>query len=78
MPAEAATFVRSWRVGRRTCTMTVPPFKPGGVVHVAMEWEPDLPKCLSADELAQYEAGRNQAISEISSEMGINTAVVGL
>ena len=40
-------FLLSFRVGHRTCTWTVPPIRPGGVLHMAVEWFPDTPRRLA-------------------------------
>lgn len=78
MSAEAAFATRSWPVGRFVCTLTVPRPKPGHVMHASMEWTPEQPKRLSDSEILQYRQGRNKALAEISSQLGINAAVLEL
>ena len=41
-----------------------------------MHWAPNAPSSLSAEEWRQYRAGRDQALAEISRELGINAAVL--
>src|SRR5574341_2018228 len=76
MTAEAATLTRSWKVGRFTVTLTVPPLHKGGFQSAAMEWEPHLPKHLSQEEFDAYVAGRNAAVLELAQELGINALVI--
>lgn len=78
MSAEAAILTRSFPVGARTCTLTFPPIKPGAMLHMAVEWTPSVPKGLSESEWRQYRAGRDAAIAEFATELGINVAVVEL
>ena len=78
MSAGAALVVRSWPVGKRTCTLTVQRFKPGAVMHAAAEWSPDEPSRLSEAEWREYRAGRNHALSGIAEELGINVGVFEL
>lgn len=78
MTAEAPLAVRSWRVSRRTCTLTVPRVPPGQALQAVLEWSPDKPARLAGADLAQYRAGRNAALKEIARELGINVAVVDL
>ena len=78
MSAEAACAVRTWSVGRYTCTITLQRPRRGAVLNAAAEWAPEQPSRLSDSELAEYRRGRNQALAEISRELGINAAVVDL
>ena len=78
MSGEAAFAVRSWPVGERMCTLSVPAFKPGGVVHAVCEWSPDEPSRLSIEERREYHFGRNHALAGIAAELGINVAVLEL
>ncbi|WP_430421866.1 hypothetical protein [Methylibium petroleiphilum] len=71
-------MIRTWQVGDRTCTMTVPRPAPGSLAHVAMEWTPDMPEGLSADEWQQYRRGRDAAIAEVAAALQIAVAVVDL
>lgn len=78
MSAEAALLVRSWKVGSRTVTMTVP--KPRGKrpAFPVMDWSPQVPRNLTADEWAQYRAGRDAALAELAQSLGGTVAVVEL
>ena len=71
MPGEAAALVRSWRVGRRKVTLTVPQTRSGQVVTAAIEWQPDMPRRLSRREWKQYRAGRDKAFADLCGELGI-------
>ncbi len=74
--AESAALVRSWRVGRRKVTATVPQVRAGQVLHAAIEWTPDMPRRLSRREWRQYRAGRDAAFAELFEEIGIRGAVL--
>ena len=76
MPGEAAAMTRSWRVGKRTVTATVPQVRAGQVQCTSMEWDPDMPRKLSRREWQQYRAGRDAAFAELFAELGIKGAVV--
>jgi hypothetical protein len=78
MSAEAAAMVRSWTVGDRTVTMTVPKPKPGQLAHCSIEWSPSVPEKLDAAARAEYVAGRNQALADLAQEQGIRIAVIDL
>lgn len=41
-----------------------------------IEWAPERPRQLSADELAQYRAGRNAALAELAELTGRTVAVL--
>ena len=51
--AEQAALVRTWRVGRRKVTVTMPQVRSGQVLHAAFEWTPDMPRRLSQREWKQ-------------------------
>lgn len=72
---EAAALVRSWRVGRRTCTLTAPQIRGGQVAFASIEWAPTRPRRLSSRELRQYRAGRDRAFADLCSELGIRGAI---
>ena len=76
MPGETAALVRTWRVGKRKVTATVPQVRAGQVLHAAMEWDPDIPRRLSRREWQQYRAGRDAAFAELFAELGIRGAVL--
>ena len=65
-------------MGNRTVTLTVPTGKGGEVASCAMEWAPDLPGRLSAEEINQYRKGRNAALLDIARELGVRIALVDL
>jgi 2-phospho-L-lactate transferase/gluconeogenesis factor (CofD/UPF0052 family) len=76
MTAEPAFATRSWPAGRYRCTLTMQRPRPGALTNCTIEWAPAQPARLTPDELRQYRSGRDQALAEISAELGINAAVV--
>jgi hypothetical protein len=76
MSAESALFVRSWRVGPRTVTLTMPRVTRGKVRATSIEWAPDRPAKLTAAEWAAYRAGRNAALAELAQHVGGRVALV--
>ena len=76
MSAKAAAMSRSWKVGRYTATLTVPQVRRGEFASAVVEWEPHAPRRLSPKEIAQYQAGRNEALAAVCREIGINGLVV--
>ncbi len=74
--AEQVALVRSWRVGKRTVTCTMPQMRNGDVVSAAMEWSPTVPRRLSRREWKQYRTGRDKAFAELFAEIGIRGAVL--
>ena len=68
---EAVAMMRTWRVGRRKVTLTVPQTRSGQVVTAAIEWHPDMPHRLSRREWKQYRAGRDKAFAGLCGELGI-------
>jgi hypothetical protein len=78
MSASAAAIVRTFRVGKRTVTWTIPKPVVGSVSHSVVEWDPDLPRRLSQREWQQYRAGRDAIYAELSTLLGINMMVVEL
>ena len=74
--AEQAALVRSWRVGKRTVTVTVPQVRSGQVLHAAFEWYPNMPRRLSRREWKQYRKGRDTAFAELFTDLGIRGAVL--
>ncbi len=73
---EKAALVRTWRVGKRTVTATMPQPRRGQVRHTVMEWRPDMPRRLSRREWRQYRAGRDQAFAELFAELGVTGMVL--
>jgi hypothetical protein len=78
MSAEMPVLVRNFRVGHRTVTCTVPPVRPGGILSMAVEWHPEMPRRLSPGELRQYRAGRDALMRELAQLTGLNTTVLDL
>ena len=75
MTGEAAALVRTWRVGRRTVTMTAPQIRIGQVGMATVEWHPNIPSKLSRRELKQYRTGRDAAFAELCADLGIRGAL---
>ena len=73
---EQAALVRSWRVGKRRVTATVPQIRNGQVLTATIEWFPTLPRRLSRREWKQYRTGRDAAFEELFAELGIRGAVL--
>lgn len=78
MSAEAAAGVRTWSVGRYTATLTIPRPRPGATLAASVEWLPEMPERLTEAEVAEYVRGRNQALLELSVELGLRAVVVDL
>ena len=74
--AEQAALVRTWRVGRRKVTVTVPQVRSGQVLHAAFEWDPNMPRRLSRREWKQYRKGRDAAFAELFAELGVRGAIL--
>ncbi len=68
---EAAAMSRSWRVARRTVTLTMPQTRGGQVAAASIEWCPDMPRRLSRRELKQYRTGRDAAFDSLCGDIGI-------
>ena len=71
MTGEAAAMTRTFRVGKRTVTCTMPQVQPGQVVCATIEWHPDMPRRLSRREWKQYRAGRDAAFAGLCGDLGI-------
>jgi len=68
MSAEAA-LVHTWRVGRWTVTLSMPPLALGGVRHAVCEWEPCVPgRPLTESERREYDAGLSAAMEIAASQ----------
>lgn len=78
MSAETPLAVRSWRVGKRTVTLTVQRMIHGAVGNAVAEWSPSQPKRLTSKERREYRAGRDNALAEIAGELGGFAAVLEL
>ena len=73
--AEQAALVRTWRVGKRTCTLTAPQARDGEVAVASIEWSPSVPRSLTRRELRQYRTDRDRALADLCSELGIRGAI---
>lgn len=75
MSARAAVS-ESWKVGPRTCTVTL--FRPdaGSTVAMTIEWEPTMPSALTDRELSEYRHGRNEALGRAASRLGVSIALL--
>lgn len=78
MSAEAAALTRSWPVGTRTATLSMPKPRPGRPQSCVILWTPDAPPSMSGAEWKQYRAGRDAAVSELAAALGVNVAVIDL
>ena len=67
-------LTRSWPVGSRTCTLSVPRLRKGALQHASVECSPTRPPYLKSSDWPQYLAGRAQAVAEIAAELGITIA----
>jgi hypothetical protein len=76
MSAEAPLSVARFGVGTRTCVLTIARPRPGETAACVVEWIPDLPTRLSAEELAEYRAGRDRALAAVAQRLGITAAVI--
>jgi len=76
MSASTPLLVRSFRVGRFTCTFSAARSTTGAPACAVVEWTPHLPDRLSQAELAQYRLGRDTAAAEIAAALGGAALVV--
>ena len=76
MSGEAAAMVRTFSVGKRRVTLTIPQTNVGGVLHMAAEWEPDVPRRLSKREWKQYREGRDKVFAELCEQTGLRGMMV--
>ena len=76
LTAQPYQFLRVWTVGAYRVTLTIPKVQPGQAVGAVIEWAPKLPERLTAEELADYRAGRDAALAAASQALGIRAAVV--
>ena len=77
MSAHAASFSATWDVGRKyKVTLTLPPIERGALRSAMFEWEPDVPRRLSASEMRQYRRGRNEALQRLAEQLGGNVLVL--
>ncbi len=76
MSASKLFLVRTFRVGRYTCTLSVANPGAGTPAAASVEWTPHLPIRLSNAEVAQYRKGRDKAASEIAALLGGSALVI--
>lgn len=76
MSAESPALIRSFKVGKRTCTLIVPsPPAAGDAACLVAEWSPTVPRRLSKKEMRQYRKGRDEAIMEVTRQTGAPTVL---
>ena len=76
MSAEAPALTRSFPVGHRIVTMTMPTLRRGKLRYMTIEWAPDMPRRLSKREWRQYRGGRNAAVAELAKGAGMKAAII--
>jgi hypothetical protein len=76
MSATAAVLVRTFSVGKRIVTLTLPKPERGRALCMTCEWAPETPQQLSEIEWKQYRAGRDAALGELVNLTGMRTLVV--
>lgn len=73
--SAVAAFTRTWRVGERTVTLSLPR-SATGMVHAVVEWAPSMPRHMSRTEMRAYRRGRAKALQALAAETGRAVAVV--
>lgn len=77
MSDQAALLADSFRVGKRTVTMTMPQPEMGKMLWLACEWAPTPPtRGLTKKELRQYRAGRDAFFRRVASITGMRALLV--
>ncbi len=76
--AESAALVRQWRVGAFTATLTMARPMRGKAGAAVIEWHPHVPTDLDDDQLKQYRAGRDAALADLASRLGVRIGVAEL
>ena len=76
MSAEAPALTRSFRVGHRTITVTMPAPRRGKLRYMTFEWAPDPPQRLSKWEWRQYRAGRDAAVAELAKLADMKAVII--
>jgi hypothetical protein len=76
MSGETAAMVRTFRVGKRKVTLTISNPKNVATLHMAAEWEPDVPRRLSKREWKQYREGRDKVFAELCEQTGLRGMMV--
>ncbi|RDD61462.1 hypothetical protein [Ferruginivarius sediminum] len=78
MTAEQPAIVRTFRVGKRTVTLSVETPRRGEVANMICEWSPDRPRRLSRKEWREYRRGRDAALADLAEAMGATVGVMEL
>lgn len=73
--SAVAAFVRTWRIGAYSATLSIPR-TPAGFGAAVIEWAPSMPRRLGPAELRTYRAGRARAFAEFTAETGMQVAVI--
>jgi len=76
MSAEAPLHQATFAVGKYRCTLAVPAVATGLVRSMVVEWEPEVPRRLSPEELEAYRRGRDSFIAEVAAKLGVSAAVL--
>lgn len=74
--SASAAFVRAWRVGKFTATLSMPPPRRGESLAAVIEWSPAVPSRLTPDEIREYRAGRAAAMRDLAAHFGVSVALV--
>ena len=77
---EPTPYIAIWLVGNKYAVRMTVPWR-RGVVELDLEWSPSLPPKkgpgkLKAHEMAQYRAGRDQALRTLNLELGGDYSIV--
>lgn len=75
--SAVSAFTRTWRVGERTVTLSLPR-DASGMVHAVIEWAPDMPRHLNRTQLRAYRRGRAKALAALAAETGRTLGLVEL
>lgn len=70
MSAATAALSSAFKVGRYTCTVSVPTPEPGKMASAVVEWSPRFPSGLSPRFLRQYIRRRNEVLTELAKRVG--------
>lgn len=65
MSAEAPSLIRTFKVGRYDCTLTVPAIRPGAACMAVVEWSPCVPERLTSEEAAEYRREMAAAVAAL-------------
>jgi hypothetical protein len=75
MNDKTAVFVRSFRVGEHTVTMTLTRRRFRGS-RITCQWSPTKPTRLTKEEKRQYRSGRAAAVAEAFTFMGSRVGLI--